>query len=114
MEDVVSEQREVRSAAHRAPVRPEEHPDWARVRRWATLCEIGDCKYPTPDRVAWNSDGCPGVAGFAHLEDGVIVMRYRYCDRRLSWERAERDRRRRVATTAKRPGSVASGWREGD
>ena len=112
MEDVVSERDQVRGAAAATPItRPEEHPDWPRVRRWASLCAIGKCRYPSPDREDRSSDGCPGTAGFAHLEDGVLVMRYRYCDRRLQWERVELDRRRR-RTDAKRA-APGSGWREG-
>jgi hypothetical protein len=49
------------------------------------------------------------------LEEGVLVMRYRNCDRKLRWWRAEQGRiRDRKAREGRKPAPRDSGWREGD
>jgi hypothetical protein len=115
MENVVSERDQVRGVPSAAPVRPEDHPEWARVQRDRAACARGDCRYPTPDRLDLRTDGCIGYVGTAHLEDGHIVMRYRCCDRHLRWRHAERERtRERRSREARKPAPRDSGWREGD
>ena len=111
MEDVVSERGEVRQPTPE-PVRPEDHPDWPRVQRWAAECAAGRCRYRSVTHEDRFTDGCPGYAGFAHLEEGRIVMRYRSCDRKLRWWRAEQERIRQRRATAKHPATPGSGWRE--
>jgi hypothetical protein len=115
MEKLVPERGEVRPAAPAAITRPEDHPDWPRVQRWAKACAAGLCKYRSTERIDAHVDGCPGYAGFAHLEEGVVVMRYRSCDRKLRWWRAEQDRiRRRKVSEGRKAVPRDSGWREED
>lgn len=82
------------------------HERWREAEAWAEACRLGDCGYahprcqPTDFRHQTlrcppdHSHGCPGYAGFKHVEHGTEVMRYRYCRRREAWVEATRARLR--------------------
>jgi hypothetical protein len=88
MANVVPDGREIRDDAAAAIIDPATHPDYARIERWRTACERGECKY-RDEKPHTVPDGCPGYAGWIHYESGQLIARYRNCPRKEAWWRRE-------------------------